>query len=79
MRLPRDISSSELIKLIQKFGHQVSRQKGSHIRLTTLLQGEHQITIPIHYPIKLGTLSSIINEVAIHFRKSKEEIANEIF
>lgn len=79
MRLPRDISSTELIKLLQKFGYHVSRQKGSHIRLTTLENGEHHITIPNHNPIRLGTLSSIITDIAIHFKKTREEIANEIF
>jgi predicted RNA binding protein YcfA (HicA-like mRNA interferase family) len=79
MRLPRDISSTELIKLLQKFGYQISRQKGSHIRLTTTKQGEHHITIPNHDPIRLGTLSSIITEIANHFKKTKEEIAKEIF
>jgi predicted RNA binding protein YcfA (HicA-like mRNA interferase family) len=79
MRLPRDISSTELIKLLQKFGYQISRQKESHIRLTTTKQGEHHITIPNHDPIRLGTLSSIITDIANHFKKTKEEIAKEIF
>ncbi len=79
MRLPRDISSKELIKLLKKFGYQITRQKGSHIRVSTTLQGEHHITIPKHDPIRLGTLSSIISAVAIHFKKTKEEIAGEIF
>jgi len=79
MRLPRDISSTELIKLLQKFGYQISRQKGSHIRLTTTKQREHRITIPNHDPIRLGTLSSIITDIANHFKKTKEEIAKEIF
>jgi predicted RNA binding protein YcfA (HicA-like mRNA interferase family) len=79
MRLPRDISSTELIKLLQKFGYQISRQKGSHIRLTTTKQGEHHITIPNHDLIRLGTLSSIITDIANHFKKTKEEIAKEIF
>ena len=75
MRLPRDISSNELIKLLQKLGY----QKGSHIRLTTTQQGEHHITIPNHNPIRLGTLPPIITDVAVHFKKTKEEIAEEIF
>ena len=79
MRIPRDISSVELINLLKKFGYQISRQKGSHIRLTTFLEGEHHITIPNHKPIRLGTLSSILIEVADHFKKTKEEIVNEIF
>lgn len=78
MRIPMDISSTELIKLLKKFGYEISRQKGSHIRLTTVVEGEHHI-IPHHNPIRLGTLSSILFEVADHFNKSKEEIANEIF
>jgi predicted RNA binding protein YcfA (HicA-like mRNA interferase family) len=79
MRLPRDISSKELIGRLQKPGNEISRQKGSHIRLTTFLEGEHHITIPNHNPIRLGTLSSILLEVATHFNKTKEEISDEIF
>lgn len=79
MRLPRDISSEQLIKLLQKFGYQVSRQKGSHIRLTTLQQGEHHITIPNHNPIRLGTLSSILNDIALHFKTTKEDLADNLF
>lgn len=79
MRLPRDISSTELIKLLKKLGYQKTRPKGSHIRLTTFLEGQHHVTTPDHDPIRLGTLSAILNEVADHFRKTKEEIANEIF
>ena len=79
MRLPRDISSTELTKIVHKLGYQVSRQKGSHIRLTTYKGGEHHITIPNHHSIRLGTLSSIITDIASHFKKSKEEIAAEIF
>ena len=78
MRLPRDIPASELIKLLEKLGYQISRQKGSHIRLTTTRHGEHHIT-PNHNPIRLGTLSSIITDIANHFKKSKEEIAKEVF
>ena len=79
MKLPRDISASELIKLLQKFGYSISRQKGSHIRITTSANGEHHVTIPNHNPIKLGTLSSIIGDVAVHFNKTKEEIAKDLF
>ena len=79
MKLPRDISASELIHLLQKLGYSVSRQKGSHIRITTLLNGEHHVTIPNHNPIKLGTLAFIINDVAAHFNKTKEGIAKDLF
>jgi hypothetical protein len=52
---------------------------GSHIRLTTLQLGEHHITIPNHDPLKIGTLSSILSDVAVHFQLSKEEFIKELF
>lgn len=79
MRLPSDISAPELIKLFQKFGYHITRQKDSHIRLTTVLQGENHITIPNHNPIRLATLSSKIGDIAFHFKTIKESIANTIF
>ncbi|NYE57789.1 putative RNA binding protein YcfA (HicA-like mRNA interferase family) [Carboxydothermus ferrireducens DSM 11255] len=36
----------------------VTRQTGSHIRLTTTLKGEHHVTIPLHDPLKIGTLNN---------------------
>jgi predicted RNA binding protein YcfA (HicA-like mRNA interferase family) len=67
MKLPRDISAQELIKSLQKPGYSISRQKGSHI------------TVPNHNPIKLGTLSSVIGDLAGHFGQTKEEITAKIF
>ena len=74
MKLPRDISGWELIGVLKPLGYKVVRQVGSHIRLTTLRNGEHHVTIPNHDPIRTGTLSGIIGDVADHFNKSKEEI-----
>jgi predicted RNA binding protein YcfA (HicA-like mRNA interferase family) len=79
MRLPRDVGAQELIKSLKKFGYTFTRQIGSHIRLTTSLKGEHHITIPNHNPIRIGTLSSILSEIADHLGKTKEEIIKEIF
>ena len=79
MKLPRNISASELISSLHKFGYEISRQKGSHIRLTTLSNGEHHITIPNHNPIKLGTLSSILGDVSEHFKLTKEETITKLF
>lgn len=79
MKLRRDLSAQELISSLKKFGYLVSRQKGSHIRLTTTSNGEHHVTIPNHDPLKLGTLSSIISDVAEHFKLSKEETVKKLF
>ena len=53
MKMPRDLSGQELVKYLKPYGYIITRQTGSHIRLTTQLQGEHHITVPNHDP--LGT------------------------
>ena len=79
MRLPREISGEELAKLLERYGYTVARQTGSHMRLTTVLEGEHHITIPSHKHLKIGTLSSILGDVAIHFAMDKSDLAGELF
>ena len=79
MKMPRDISGQELIKQFKKLGYSVTRQSGSHIRLTTSENGEHHITIPNHSQLKIGTLSAILTDVANHFNKTKDEIVIELF
>lgn len=79
MKIPRDLSAADLIKLLKKFGYTQSRQSGSHVRLTTQQNGEHHITIPNHDPLKIGTLSAILQDVASHLNKTKEELQREIF
>lgn len=72
MKTPRDLSAQDLIKILIKHGYQITRQKGSHIRLTkSSLKGEHHVTVPNHDPLKLGTLSSIVNDVSIYLEIDK--------
>jgi len=79
MKVPRDISGENLAKLLTHYGYQITRQTGSHIRLTTEKNGIHHITIPNHDPLKIGTLSGIIGDVADHFKLTKNEIVRELF
>lgn len=79
MRIPRDISGNDLVKLLKPYGYVITRQSGSHMRLTTQLNGEHHITVPAHDPLKIGTLSAILSDVAAHFNKTKEELSKELF
>jgi predicted RNA binding protein YcfA (HicA-like mRNA interferase family) len=74
MKLPRDVSGSALIKALRALGHEPSRQRGSHIRVTTQRDGEHHETIPHHDPIKLGLLGSILTNIATHHRLSLEQL-----
>jgi predicted RNA binding protein YcfA (HicA-like mRNA interferase family) len=75
MKLSRDESGDSLIKKLSKLGYVVTRQKGSHIRLSRLSENcEHHITIPNHDPIKIGLLSKILSDVAKNLDISKEEL-----
>lgn len=79
MKIPRDISGTDLVKFLKPYGYTITRQSGSHIRLTTYTNGEHHITIPAHDPLKVGTLSSILTDIAAHFDKTKEQLMRELF
>jgi len=79
MRLPRAISGIELARLLEKYGYVITRQTGSHLRLTTQLEGEHHITIPRHGEIKVGTLSAILTDVAIHFAIDRATVVASLF
>ncbi|WP_460194630.1 type II toxin-antitoxin system HicA family toxin [Thermosynechococcus sp. FA-CM-4201] len=41
MKLPRDITGTELASTLKQLGYEIVRQTGSHIRLTTQQGGEH--------------------------------------
>ncbi len=79
MKLPRNISGQDLCKALRPLGYSITRQKGSHICLTTNFPSQHHVTIPNHNPLKIGTLNSIIETIAAHVSLSKEELIKKIF
>jgi len=64
MKLPRDISADDFIKALSTLGYFVVRQTGSHIRLSHRSENAWKLTVPNHDPIRIGTLSSILDDVA---------------
>ena len=48
MKVPRDLSGTDLAKALRVLGYEHTRQEGSHIRLTTQIMGEHHVTILAH-------------------------------
>lgn len=79
MRLPRDVSGPDLVRALASLGYQVTRQAGSHVRLTTELEGKHHVTVPRHNPLRVGTLASILQEVGQHFGWTRQEVQQRIF
>lgn len=68
MKVPRDLGGEELARLL-----------GSHLRLTTSFRGiEHHITIPRHEPLKIGTLHSILKDVAAHLEMDRQRLIDAI-
>ena len=78
MKLPRDISGLSLAKELKALGYEITRQSGSHIRLTIAVNGEHHITIPAHDPLKIGTLASILADIARHHELSRDELLRNL-
>jgi len=76
MKIPRDLSATDFIKILKKLGYDVTRQTGSHIRLTTIIKGQHHVTVPNHDPLRIGTLNGILSDVSDHLGIDKEDILN---
>lgn len=79
MRVPRDLSGTDLVKRLERLGYQVTRQTGSHLRLTSDLHGEHHVTIPNHDPLRIGTLASILGAVAAHQGLTRDALLQRLF
>jgi predicted RNA binding protein YcfA (HicA-like mRNA interferase family) len=66
MRIPRDLSGTDLVKRLGKRGYAISRQTGSHLRLTRNEGGEQHVTILDHDPLRIDTLAAPLDSVAKH-------------
>ncbi|MCY3731397.1 MAG: type II toxin-antitoxin system HicA family toxin [Rhodospirillaceae bacterium] len=78
MKLPRDVSGTRLQASLRRHGYEQVRQRGSHVRLTTQLDGEHHEVIPLHNPIRVKTLSGILKSIARHHEMSVEQLVQEL-
>jgi predicted RNA binding protein YcfA (HicA-like mRNA interferase family) len=79
MKLPRDLSGSDLIKLLCKhYGYRRINQEGSHVLLQTEQPRHHRIAIPEHKTLRLGTLNSILNAIARVHGIEKAEILEKL-
>jgi predicted RNA binding protein YcfA (HicA-like mRNA interferase family) len=79
MKLPRDLSGADLVKALARVGYRVTRQSGSHVRLTTDMPAQHHVTIPAYDSLKVGTLAGILSDVAAHLKISRDELLQKLF
>jgi predicted RNA binding protein YcfA (HicA-like mRNA interferase family) len=78
VKTPRDVSGPDLIKALRVLDYERIRQDGSHIRLTTQVEGEFHITVPNRQPLRVGTFKSILKLVAAHHRLTVEELLEKL-
>jgi predicted RNA binding protein YcfA (HicA-like mRNA interferase family) len=79
MRLPRDLTGAELVRLLSKLGYRQTRQTGSHVRLTCDAPHQHHVTIPLHDPLRIGTLSAILGDVAEAQQIGRDALLERLF
>jgi predicted RNA binding protein YcfA (HicA-like mRNA interferase family) len=80
MKLPRNINGDELAGLLSRYGYRVTHQTGSHQRLSLERGGKtHDLTIPRHKPLHVGTLHGILKDVALHQQISREQVIADLF
>lgn len=79
MKLPRNVSGAQLIKALERLEYRVIRQTGSHVRLACVACEEHHLTIPLHDPLRIGTLAAILTEVSARHHLSKDELITRLF
>ena len=80
MKIPRDVSSDKIVQLLKKYEYKITRQTGSHIRLTSnIKEMEHNITIPRHKELKIGTINNILNDISRYLEIDKESFIQNLF
>lgn len=79
MRTPRNLDGSQLAQRLSKLGYEQTRQSGSHVRLTRSSEkGEHHVTVPLHSPLRVGTLNAILGDVASSLGMSKDDLIQRV-
>ena len=62
MKIPRDVNGSEAAKALHRLGFAVKRQTGSHL---IMRKGGRTVVVPMHKPIKPGTLAGLIEQAGV--------------
>ena len=66
----RNIKSKEVIKILEKNGFKIKRQKGTHV---ILRNNGKMVVVPVHHAtIPIGTLKSIEKQSGVSFREINE-------
>ena len=77
--IPRDLNGADLARRLAAYGYVVTRQSGSHMRLSRQAGDQQQhLTIPAHKPLRVGTLRQILKDVASQCGLGLKEVVEAI-
>jgi predicted RNA binding protein YcfA (HicA-like mRNA interferase family) len=79
VKLPRNLTGRQLIVALGRIGYRVTRQSGSHVRLTFDGDPQHHLTVPAHDPLRIGTLASILDDIAQARDLDKQLLLRQLF
>ena len=78
MKTPRDVSGERLKRLFLRLGYLEARQEGSHVRMTFIAAPEHHVTVPMHKPLRIGTLGALLKDVAMRHGVTVESLIEDL-
>jgi predicted RNA binding protein YcfA (HicA-like mRNA interferase family) len=79
MKLPRDLSGGHLVAVLcRDWGYVQIHQVGSHAVLETGEPSHQRIAVPLHHPLRVGTLNSILRAVARHKGVRREDLQRSV-
>ena len=67
-KLPH-LSGREIIRALERLGVEIVRQHGSHV---VLRSGSRGCVVPLHKPVKVGTLSGLLRQAQVDVREFLE-------
>jgi predicted RNA binding protein YcfA (HicA-like mRNA interferase family) len=62
VKIPRDVSGTEASRALRRLGFEEKRQSGSHL---IMRKGGRTVVVPMHKPIKPGTLAGLIEQAGV--------------
>ena len=66
------LSGNEVVSILSGFGFQIHSQRGSHVKLKRIEQGQAQIlTVPLHKELDRGTLQAILRQASRFIAESE--------
>jgi predicted RNA binding protein YcfA (HicA-like mRNA interferase family) len=75
VKLPRELYGRDLARVLcTRWAYRQVNQVGSHIILQTEIPQHHRLAVPDHKPLRIGTLSAILRQVAAAKGVKREDI-----